>query len=264
MNSDAADNLTRWTTSSHGGPYDGTQRSGGSSGDRHQKGSGLSTMWEYFEGPVDWTIPWSYDTAADQWKIWNAKDDIFSEDSSSPQYHRSLSYYYPANEAQEKGNIIAPKFTIVSYHAYAASGSLSKQTARRRCAAYQQWGYPAGRWRLPTFAEIQFIKELQKTDVILDVFGGSDNWSAQGRVNSNGVLSTTDNTAYTRCVYDDWYWEQVDANGTSYNRIPDEDGSHENWKKFHWGDRPKENPLNSTMSTAPTVENFIRKATQSK
>lgn len=259
MNTDAADNLTRWTTSSHGGPYDGTQRSGGSSGDRHDKGSGLSTMWEYFEGPVDWTIPWSYDTAADQWKIWNAKDDIFSEDPSSPQYHRSLSYYYPAHEAQEKGNIIAPKFTIVSYHAYAASGSLSKQTARRRCAAYQQWGYPAGRWRLPTFAEIQFIKELQKTDVILDVFGGSDNWSAQGRVNSNGVLSTTDNTAYTRCVYDDWYWEQVDANGTSYNRIPDPDGSHANWKKFHWGDRPKENPLNSKSPSAPTVKNFLKK-----
>ena len=262
------DNLTRWHYDRYGGPYDGTAASGGTNNNRHYNGNnGLKTMWEHFKGPVDWTIPWSYDTATDQWKIWNAKDDIFSEDPSSPQYHRTLTYYYPTMEATEKGNIIAPKFTVVTYHAYANNQAMTgesnngnKEVARRRCAAYQQYGYPAGRWRLPTHAEIQFLKKLQSSDNILDVFGGNSNWCAQGEVNGSGRLTVTNSgTSYTRCVYDNWYWEQVDANGTSYNRIPDPDGSHANWKIFHWGDRPKENPLNSKSPSAPTVKNFLKK-----
>ena len=253
------DNLKRWSSGNYGGPYDGTQRSGGTSGNRHAHGSGLNTMWEYFEGPNPWIISWSGGT-------WDVQQDYWSETSGTNQYHRTLTYYYPTMEAQEKGNIIAPKFTMVSYHAYALAGSSGngKEVARRRCAAYQQWGYPAGRWRLPTYAELQFIKKLQSVGVILDICGGSENWSAQGRVNSGGTLSTTDNSAYTRCVYDNWYWEQVDANGTSYNKIPDPDGSHANWKKFHWGDRPKENPLLDNSEDAPTVENFIKKATRNR
>ena len=253
---DVADNLTRWSNGNNGGPYDGTQRSGGSSGNRHQYGNGLNTIWEYYpreDSYPDWTIEWLNGT-------WDVREDYWSDAPNTPQYHRTLSYYYPTNESQEKSNIIAPKFTVVSYHAYAAGGDETKQTARRRCAAYQQWGYPAGRWRLPTQSEIKFVKQLQKTDVILDVFGGSTNWSAQGKVNSDGDL-TTAGAGYTRCVYDNWYWEQVDAKGASYNKIPDPDGTHANWKKFHWGDRPKENPLLDKSSDAPTVENFIRKTT---
>lgn len=261
------DNLKTWFDSSYGGPYDGTSNSGAELNrrgnydtNRHKYGSGLMTMWQYYPAKGEpWTIPWSDG-------IWDVTQDYYSEDENEPQYHRTIKYYYPTMETSGYGNIIAPKYTIVSYHAYALHGNSGggKEVARRRCAAYQQYGYPAGRWRLPTHAEIQFIKKLQKNGNILDVFGNLDNWSAQGRVDSNGTLGRDSGNAYTRCVYDNWYWEQVDANGTSYNRIPDEDGSHENWKKFHWGDRPKENPLNSTMSTAPTVENFIRKATQSK
>ena len=265
MLKDEADNTTRWVNS-HGGPYDGTRYGYGdkTSGNRHDKGSGLKTMWEYNPyNDLDWTIAWSGGT-------WDVLKDYYSDEqyledgeTPNPQYHRTLSYYYPAHEVQEKAKIIAPKFTVVSIHAYAAAGSTSKATARRRCAAYQQWGYPAGRWRLPTHAEIQFLKKLQSTSVILDVFVGT-NHSAQGAVNSRGVLDPSDNTAMTRCVYDNWYWEQVDANGTSYNRIPDPDGTHANWKKFHWGDRPKENPLSDNSADAPTVENFIRKATTNR
>ena len=254
------DNQTRWSNE-YGGPYDGTFNSGATidnrgrcSTNRHANGSGLQTIWENYEGPKPWTIQWSNGT-------WDVQQDYWSDIEGTSQYHRTLTYYYPTIEAKEKGNIIAPKYTIVSYHAYAVHGTSGggKEVARRRCAAYQQWGYPAGRWRLPTHAEIQFIKKLQRNGTILDVFGTLDNWSAQGRVDRYGDLGNDTGTAYTRCVYDDWYWEQVDANGTSYNRIPDPDGSHANWKKFHWGDRPKENPLNSNSADAPTVENFLKK-----
>lgn len=264
---DVADNITRWSYS-YGGPYDGTSSSGGSGTNRHRYGSGLNTMWEYFEGPEPWMIDWSQG-------VWNASTDVWSDNqnledgNSNPQYHRTLNYYYPANEAQDRGNIIAPKFTVVSFHAYALNGGAGsggeKDRARRRCAAYQQWGYPAGRWRLPTHAEIQFVKQLQSSSVILDVFVNA-NWCAQGITDNDGELTSkgNDGTSYVRCVYDNWYWEQVDANGTSYNRIPDPDGTHANWKKFHWGDRPKENPLSDNSADAPTVENFIRKATTNR
>lgn len=255
--------LERWTNSTYGGFYDGTANSGatGNSTNRHRYGSGLKTMWEYYHdfypkdsegnetGP-EWTINGT----------WNVREDYWSDVINTPQYHRTLSYYYPAYESMENQYTIAPKFTIVSYHAYANAGlsGNGKEVARRRCAAYQQYGYPAGRWRLPTYAEIQYIKKLQAEGLILDVFGGSDNWSAQGRVNANGVLSTTDNNAYTRCVYDNWYWEQVEDDGVSYNRIPDPDGSHANWKKFHWGDRPRESVLTRTGEPI-TVESFLEK-----
>ena len=268
MLTDEADNINRWLSSDYGGPYDGTINSGATanrrgeySTDRHKKGDGLHTMWEYNKG-LDWTINWSGGTW-DVLKDFYSDQEYLEEGTPNPQYHRTLSYYYPTHEILEKAKIIAPKFTVVSYHAWAAEGSEDRETARRRCATYQQWGYPAGRWRLPTQSEIKFVKQLQKTDVILDVFGGSTNWSAQGKVNSDGNLTTT-GVAYTRCVYDNWYWEQVDANGTSYNRIPDPDGTHANWKIFHWGDRPKENPLSDNSDDAPTVENFIRKATTNK
>ncbi|MCH5220638.1 MAG: hypothetical protein J1F20_08730 [Muribaculaceae bacterium] len=249
--------LTPWVNGNLGGPYDGTQLSGArrtSDSDRHKYGSGLQTMWTFFEGPTPWTIDWTGGT-------WDASTDIWSDDPSSPQYHRTLKYYYPASESMEKMNVIAPKYTIVTNHAYAADGNENKNTARRRCAAYQQYGYPAGRWRLPTQAEIKFVKQLVDQHTIINVFGGSNNWSAQGRVDSDGDLHSS-GTGYTRCVYDNWYWEQVDANGTSYNKIPDPDGSHANWKKFYWGDRPKENPLTDKSPDAPTVENFIKKATR--
>lgn len=264
---DVADNTTRWSYS-YGGPYDGTSSSGGSGTNRHRYGSGLNTMWEYFEGPKPWMIDWSqgvWDVSTDVW----SNNQNLEDGSPNPQYHRTLNYYYPANEAQDRGNIIAPKFTVVSYHAYALnSGSGSggdKERARRRCAAYQQWGYPAGRWRLPTHAEIKFVKQLQSSSVILDVFL-NENWCAQGITDDDGDLTSQGNSgsSYVRCVYDNWYWEQVDANGTSYNRIPDPDGTHANWKKFHWGDRPKENPLSDNSDDTPTVENFIRKATNNK
>lgn len=265
MGSDLTDHLARWTNgNTYGGPYDGTATSGatgnGTLTNRHPAGSAniCRTIWEEYPNTT-LIIPWINGNITQ----WVAKDDKWSdvqylEDGSTPnpQYHRTISYYYPTLETKDTENMVAPKFTMVSMHSYSAD-LMSKENARRRCAAYQQYGYPAGRWRLPTKAEIQYIKELQRRNILVNIFGGSNNWSAHGTVNRDGDYNNN-SSSYVRCLYDTWYWEQLDEEGVSYNRIPDPDGSHANWKIFHWGDRPRENVLNKTGEPI-TVESFLEK-----
>lgn len=136
---------------------------------------------------------------------------------------RRLSYYYPVNRDDEANNIIAPKFRVASSHG--ATNSLNYANAFRRCAAYQENGYPAGRWRLPTVAEVTYAMKLNADGKIQRLFGGttngdtSDYWcncgyitvydgtdaaSKQAPVPHPGVTSRSN--TYVRCVYDEWYW----------------------------------------------------------
>jgi hypothetical protein len=95
-----------------------------------------------------------------------------------------------------------------------------------RCASYQEDGYPAGRWRLPTFAELQFIVKLQEEYVICPIFYGSSKYftpTTQVTYNASGSTFNTTSGDFTspssqggsgsvRCVYDEWYWgSQKDA-----------------------------------------------------
>ena len=43
---------------------------------------------------------------------------------------------------------------------------MSYSDAEKRCAAYQEDGYPAGRWRVPTKAEVKYIIQLSGWGVI--------------------------------------------------------------------------------------------------
>ena len=56
--------------------------------------------------------------------------------------------YKPAGE--DADNYIAPIIKIAS--SYGKTVVLNYENAQKRCAAYQENGYPAGRWRLPTKA----------------------------------------------------------------------------------------------------------------
>ena len=83
------------------------------------------------------------------------------------------------------------------------------EDAEKRCAAYQEDGYPAGRWRVPTRAEVKYIIQLSGWGIIPVLFNnGSDYWSAHGVVENNYGTFSDVNTdeAYVRCVYDTWYW----------------------------------------------------------
>lgn len=128
--------------------------------------------------------------------------------------------YYPT--AEDTKNVISPRFRIAS--SYGKTYAMSYEGARRRCASYQENGYPAGRWRLPTMAEIEFLIKLSSNGKIRTLFGATTSnayWAGgnearfsdqfrdlSGSSNSAGTNSVTVGgyNVYTRCVYDTWYW----------------------------------------------------------
>ena len=126
-----------------------------------------------------------------------------------------LQYYYPTIDTKATQSMISPEFMVASSYGRCPS-SLTEEEAVRRCAAYQEDGYPAGRWRLATKAEIEYIVQLSGWEVIPSLFTtGIGYWSAHGciQVNGSNVTDYTGNqTRVVRCVYDTWYWgtEQMD------------------------------------------------------
>ena len=55
--------------------------------------------------------------------------------------NRQLAYYYPAGADVLHDDYIAPKFRIAS--SFGASTTMSQANGIRRCASYQEDGYPA-------------------------------------------------------------------------------------------------------------------------
>lgn len=131
---------------------------------------------------------------------------------------RPLQYYYPAEESSRTENMLAPALMVSSrFGGVEFYDGFTQRSARFKCATYQEDGYPAGRWRLPTKAEIDFIGTLTQKSGFVKLFGANGKyWSANGAVQPNaGVQNVT--YALVRCVYDAWYWD-------SYNdRLPAED-----------------------------------------
>lgn len=140
---------------------------------------------------------------------------------------RTLTYYYPTIEDKEEyRNRIAPKFRVASSYGK-VDVTVNRQGARRRMATYQELNCPAGRWRLPTYGELQYIITLSSTGKIPLLFNNNINyWTAQGacRINGDGTITLQPNTttAYVRGIYDEWFWEQyndlyfITPNGTNY------------------------------------------------
>lgn len=133
---------------------------------------------------------------------------------------RQLQYYYPADDDDAKVRFIAPQIRVASQ--WGVTYQISRRGAQRRCASYQENGRPAGRWRLPTAAEIEYICRLSNKQYIPYLFGtqgGTANyWCASGGVDVNNsttnpsvtVVPTDDGDnerRAVRCVYDEWYWK---------------------------------------------------------
>ena len=154
--------------------------------------------------------------------------------------NRRLSYYYPVDHSSKANNIIAPKFRIASSRG--ATSPMTYANAFRRCASYQEFGYPAGRWRLPTVAEVMYIAKLNADGKIERLLGGGSNsttdyWCNNGYVTVNNTTSdppqmnysTPSGTKYVRCVYDDWYWNGMEYNGNDVSTVSPV-------TTFKWGD----------------------------
>lgn len=115
----------------------------------------------------------------------------------------------------EDQNIVAPRFLVSSsLNAMLTSGLPTFDQAVSRATVYQEAGYPAGRWRIPTEAEMAFIVARQQDGTIPDLYvSGSDYWSGSGRlmtISNSGTRITlkdgnNDNQS-VRFVYDLWYW----------------------------------------------------------
>lgn len=131
-----------------------------------------------------------------------------------------LRYYYPAEESDRTKNMLAPAFMVSSrFGGVEFYNGFTQQSGRFKCATYQEDGYPAGRWRLPTKAEIDFIATLTQKGGFVQLFGTGNSaryWSANGAVQPLSGLKN-DSYALVRCVYDTWYWDSYD------DRLPAED-----------------------------------------
>lgn len=179
------------------------------------------------------------------WPTLNSAVSTWSSNTTSVQgTTRRLSYYYPVDPDERANNIIAPKYRVASSHG--ATTQLTYANAYRRCASYQEKGYPAGRWRLPTVAEITYITKLNADGMIVRLFGNTTNnsttdyWCNSGYVSVyNGtnaaskqapvVHTGTSGSKYVRCVYDEWYWEGIKYNGTDCTTVTP-------LTTFKWGD----------------------------
>lgn len=124
--------------------------------------------------------------------------------------NRSLTWYYPTEESGRTVNMIAPSYRVSTKLSGIEFDGIPYEKARERCASFQENGFPAGRWRVPTRGEIRFISMLSSRGYFEWQFGGNY-WSANGPVTVNkngGSVSDADpnlSKALLRCVYDSWY-----------------------------------------------------------
>ena len=164
----------------------------------------------------------------------------------------------------DSDNLIAPEFMFAS--SYGKTQHMRYPSAALRCAAYQEDGYPAGRWRLPTKAEIEMCIKLQEKGAIPNLFNkdissysearypaasgyyyGKDNTSNPvGWYQTNNSTKGSVQYLNPRCVYDTWYWgrEEVDdcmdkSSTTTYTESITEGDKTESVTRtipaYHWG-----------------------------
>lgn len=159
--------------------------------------------------------------------------------------NRSMANYYPAMRSEDYKIFVAPKFRIAS--SFGTTTAKSRDASIFHCATYQEDGYPAGRWRLPTYAEIYYMISLSQKGKIPELFtpdtdvANGGYWCAFGAIfplNNNGVRTApfkTDSEAndlhngthWPRCVYDEWFWED-----TVHEKAADK-------TLFTWGDEAR-------------------------
>ena len=141
--------------------------------------------------------------------------------------------------AEVNENMIAPEFMVAS--SAGKSQTLSYKYAATRCAAYQENGFPAGRWRVPTKAEIMFLIQLSEKSKIPTLFTPDANMSSGAYWCSSGVVYPLTNGTveyrnftdaasihadnWVRCVYDTWYWGKNNYSEylTDWSDYPDAD-----------------------------------------
>lgn len=127
----------------------------------------------------------------------------------------TLTGYRSTILGESSENLIAPQFIMASsYGAYDGNTHNldPERGAKYRCATYQEAGYPAGRWRVPTPAELRIMGKLCVEGKITSIFYRNIVYaSSNGGYTyneSDGTLNQTTQVPNSiRCVYDTWYWK---------------------------------------------------------
>ena len=190
-----------------------------------------------YDGRANRELKYYYGTAVASPKYTNANGQtgtIYANDAA-------------AQAAEPNINMIAPKFRLASGYAVLGTGATEVRTLenlKKRCASYQEDGYPAGRWRLPTLAEFQFIMtQIELGNLPTVYLDDTPYWCAYGvGTPNNGVINMRyigyDSSGHSvRCVYDEWYWE----NSETYRLgTQNADGSFTPSDTFTWGDMPRD------------------------
>lgn len=122
--------------------------------------------------------------------------------------------YRPARTSDEVRNTVSPYFLTSSAYSKTVLWIRDFERAEKRCASFQESGYPAGRWRLPTEGEISFMVDLSNNNFIPSLFMNCPYWASSGRLYDPSTSSfiTADQCADryedngVRCIYDLWYW----------------------------------------------------------
>ena len=214
-------------------------------------GDPRDTDYTYEANDADWYVGDAlYDGANDRELRYYYGTAVASERYSSTQTGSIYASDEAAEAAEPTINMVAPKFRLASGYGTVTqvTGANSLETMKKRCASYQEDGYPAGRWRLPTRAEFQFILTQINLGNLPGVYlENYDYWCAHGLGEpENGVvvmnyISNSEGGGYSsitpvRCVYDEWYWE----NSQTYRLGVDANGTYTPFNTFTWGDMPRD------------------------
>lgn len=183
-------------------------------------------------------LPEAASTTEASWAV--EADALYRENGSTNK--RKLNWYYPTREGASTEKMLAPKIRVASSYGVCTDGT-STQNLRKRCASYQEQGCPAGRWRVPTYSEVEFIVKLSSKGLIPLLFTkGGTYLTAQGFINVDNndegsiTLLPNQTSGSVRAVYDEWYWEKE----TNYVLKSNSNGGYD----FTWGDMPMRNPQN--------------------
>ena len=164
--------------------------------------------------------------------VWYSAQSL-NADGTINTAERELTNYFATDASERTKDMVAPKFRVASAYAVLSTGDSEAEKLeylKKRCASYQEDGYPAGRWRLPTQAEFSLIFSQVNRGNLPPIYEvGTKYWCAHGlgEPQSNGTVKVTeaDGSGHSvRCVYDEWYWgsEQL-----------------KNRSQFTWGDMPR-------------------------
>ena len=126
-------------------------------------------------------------------------------------FNTNVSAYQPGIRIEKGRDYIAPEFMAAS--SWGKTWGVYFEQAVLRCASYQEDGYPAGRWRLPTEAELYYLMELNSKNAIPNLvsdrsFASSGRmWNGSAFVEPNDAsVASFYELGFARCVYDTWYW----------------------------------------------------------